>query len=133
MQLPHGATVAVADGAKFRLFRNSGDETRPALTAVAHGKVDDHNRLDAGHHSSSANPGDRRVEEDSFATGTIEYLNTQVLEGAITHLLVIAPPKTLGDMRKHYHGRLSAVLVGEIGKELTSHSIGDVEKAIAAA
>jgi protein required for attachment to host cells len=133
MKLPKGATVAVADGEEFRLFRNSGDESNPQLTVLTHGKVDDHNRADAGHHSSSANPDDRQAEKDAFSTGTIEYLNSQVLEGAISALLLIAAPKALDDMRKHYLERLSAVLLGEIGKELTGHSAHDVEKAIAAA
>ncbi len=133
MQLPRGATVAVADGEKFRLFRNAGDESNPKLKAVTHGEIDDHNRADAGHRSSSANPDDRQAEEDAFSSGTIGYLNSQVLDGAISSLLLIAAPKALGDMRKHYHQRLSAVLLGEIGKELTGHSVRDVEKAIAAA
>ena len=133
MLLPKGATVAVADGEKFLLFSNSGDEASPELTARPHGKIDDRNRPDSGHHSSSANHDDRQAGKDSFSTGTIEYLNTQVLEGAITSLLIIAPPKVLGDMRKHYHERLSAVLLGEIGKELTARSPRDLEKAIAAA
>jgi protein required for attachment to host cells len=46
---------------------------------------------------------------------------------------LIAASKALGDMRKHYHERLSAVLLGEIGKEPTGHSAQDVEKAITAA
>ena len=133
MKLPKGATVAVADGEKFRLFQNTGDEANVTLTAASHGKVDTHSHSDAGHHSSSANPDDRQADEDAFSTGTIEYLNTEVLENRISKLLIIAAPKALGDMRKHYHERLSAVLIGEIGKELTGHSTHDVEKAIAAA
>lgn len=133
MLLPKNATVAVTDGQKFNLFHNSGDETHPKLTAAPHAKIDDHTRADAGHHSSSANHDDRQVREDAFSAGAVDYLNGKVLEGVITSLLVIAPPKALGDMRKHYHERLSAVLLGEIGKELTSHSIGEVEQAIAAA
>ncbi len=39
----------------------------------------------------------------------------------------------LGELRKHYHKQLSAVLVGEVAKDLTGHSEGDIEKAIAAA
>lgn len=35
MLLPKGATVAVADGEKFNLFRNSGDEANPSLTVMA--------------------------------------------------------------------------------------------------
>ena len=133
MLLPKGATVAVADGAKFHLYRNTGEESRPELTAVDHAKTKDHQRADPGHPSSPANPDARQDEEDSFSNGVVDYLNTQVLEGNISALVVIAAPKALGDMRKHYHARLSAVLVGEVAKDLTGHSASDVEKAIAAA
>ena len=34
MLLPKGTIVAVADGQKFNLFNNTGDETSPALTAM---------------------------------------------------------------------------------------------------
>ncbi|RVA28410.1 host cell attachment protein, partial [Mesorhizobium sp. M7A.F.Ca.US.001.01.1.1] len=33
MDIPKGATVAVADGERLNLFRNSGDEANPKLTA----------------------------------------------------------------------------------------------------
>ena len=40
MQLPKGATVAVAHGEKFNLFHNAGDETDLKLTPLADDKVD---------------------------------------------------------------------------------------------
>jgi len=39
----------------------------------------------------------------------------------------------LGELRKHYHKSLTAALVGEIAKDLTGHSIADIEKTVAAA
>ena len=61
------------------------------------------------------------------------WLNKKVLEGKITHLLVIAAPRTLGAVRQHYHAKLSAILLGEIARDLTGHSLHDVENAVAAA
>ncbi len=134
MQLPKGATVAVADGEKLNLFRNTGDEANPKLTALpdAH-VVSDNKGSGARHKSSSGNPDNSQVEEDSFAAGIADLLNRQVLDGKITDLIVIAAPRTLGELRKHYHKKLSATLVGEISKDLTGHSLQDVEKAIATA
>ena len=60
-------------------------------------------------------------------------LNAEVLAGSIEHLLVIASPKALGELRKHFSKQLSGVLVGEIAKDLTGHSMNEVEKAINAA
>jgi protein required for attachment to host cells len=134
MQLPRGATVAVADGEKLRLFRNTGDETNPKLTLLPGSDVSSDNKgSGARHQSSSANPDNSQVEEDSFAAGIAELLNRQVLDGKVTDLIVIAAPRTLGELRKHYHQKLSATLVGEVAKDLTGHSLQDVEKAIATA
>jgi len=36
-------------------------------------------------------------------------------------------------MRKGYHKQLSAVLVGELDKDLTGHSVPEIEKALEAA
>ena len=134
MQLAKGATVAVADGEKFILFRNSGNEANPSLSAVPTAEIDTDNKgSGARHHSSAANPDDSQIAEDSFAAGSAALLNKQVLAGKITHLVVVAAPRTLGELRKHYHSKLSEALVGEIAKDLTGHSVKEIEKAIAAA
>lgn len=134
MQLPKGATVAVADGEKFNLYRNAGDEAELELTALAHDPVDaDHPGSTPGRHGSSANPDGGQDKEDGFSAGVVDLLNKQVLAGEISALLIIAAPRTLGAIRPQYHARLSAVLVGEIAKDLTGHALQDVQKAIATA
>ncbi|MES2895012.1 MAG: host attachment protein [Pseudomonadota bacterium] len=134
MQLPKGATVAVADGEKFNLFRNAGDEAELNLTALAHDPVNaDHQGSTPGRHGSSANPDGGQDKEDGFSAGVVDLLNKKVLAGDISALLIIAAPRTLGAIRPQYHARLSAVLVGEIAKDLTGHSLQDVQKAIATA
>ncbi|MBB6411958.1 host attachment family protein [Mesorhizobium sangaii] len=134
MDIPKGATVAVADGERLNLFRNTGDEANPPLTASAGDDVTNDNRgSGARHQSSSANPDNSQIEEDSFATGTADLLNRQVLGGQIENLIIIAAPRTLGELRKHYHQKLTAVLVGEIAKDLTGHSAQEIEKAVGAA
>ncbi len=133
MRLPKGATVAVADGEKLNLFRNTGDETNPRLTALPSPDIRSAKGSGAGHGNSSANPDNSQADEDGFAAGVAELLNRQVMDGKITDLIVIAAPRTLGELRKHYHQTLSAKLVGEIAKDLTGHAAHDVEKAIAAA
>ena len=134
MQLPKGATVAVADGEKFNLFHNAGDEADLRLTPLAHGPVDaDHQGATPGRHGSSANPDGGQDAEDGFSAGVVDLLNKKVLAGQISALLIIAAPRTLGAIRPQYHAQLSAVLVGEINKDLTGHSLQEVETAIAAA
>lgn len=134
MLLPTGTMVAVADGEKLALFRNTGDEAHPKLTAVPHADVDGSNKGSGGrHHSSAANPDDSQSEEDGFAAGTAALLNRQVLDGKIKELVVIAAPRSLGELRKHYHKKLLTVLLCEIAKDLTGHAVADIEKTLAAA
>ncbi len=87
----------------------------------------------ASHQSSSANPDASQSAEDGFAGGIADMLNKRVLDGKIADLVIIAAPRTLGELRKSYHKKLSEVLRGEISKDLTGHGLHDIEKAIAAA
>lgn len=133
MLLPKGTTVAVADGEKFSLFRNTGDGANPALTAMPV-EIDSVNKgSGAGHQDSAANPDNNQAAEDGFAGGIAGLLNKRVLDGEISDLVIIAAPRTLGELRKSYHKKLSEVLRGEISKDLTGHLLHDIEKAIAAA
>jgi protein required for attachment to host cells len=41
--------------------------------------------------------------------------------------------KSLGEPRKHYHKALQGKLLGELAKDLTGHSVADIEAALAKA
>lgn len=134
MQIPNNTVVAVADGEILNLFRNTGDEATPKLSALPDADVDTGNAGSGGRHqSSAANPDGSQQTEDGFAAGIAAMLNKRVLDGKIDNLIIVAAPRTLGELRKHYHKALSAVLLGEIAKDLTGHSVADIEKSLAAA
>jgi protein required for attachment to host cells len=134
MELPSNTIIAVADGEKLNLFQNAGDASNVKLKAVPFEEVDS-SKISSGarHSSSSANPDDSQQNEDGFSIGVADMLNKQVLEGKIKSLVIVAAPRTLGEMRKSYHKSLSAILIGELDKDLTGHSLQDIEKALAAA
>ena len=134
MDIPQNTVIAVADGEKLSLFRNEGDAQNVKLKALPDAEVDSSKIASGARHSSSAaNPNDSQQEEDGFSAGIADMLNKKVLGGNIKGLIVIAAPRTLGEMRKGYHKSLSEVLLGELDKDLTGHSIQDIEKALAAA
>ena len=129
MKLPNGAMVAVVDGEKLVLFKNTGhDEIQ--LTALETPAMEDRVSGSSDRRSSAANPDNDTQAEDGFAVGVAGVLNKWVLNGKVTDLLVIAAPKTLGELRKNWHKDLQGKLVGEIAKDLTGHSGDQIAAAI---
>jgi protein required for attachment to host cells len=71
-----------------------------------------------------------QLEEDRFAAEAAELLKKRALRHEYDALVVVAPPKTLGELRKHYHVEVSNRLTGELDKDLTGHTIPDIEQAL---
>lgn len=132
MRLSKDAMVAVVDGEKLSLFRNThGSEIR--LTALNVPEIEERASGSAGRRSSEANPDNDTQAEDGFAMGVAEILNRWTVTNKIGELLIIAAPKTLGELRKHWHKSLQDRLAGEIAKDLTGHSSDQIAAAIARA
>ena len=129
MKLPKGALVAVVDGEKLALFENTGQQDIQ-LTAKPVPAIAERASGAAGRISSEANPDNDTQAEDGFAMGVAEVLNKWSVTNKIDELLVIAAPKTLGELRKHWHKDLQGKLVGEIAKDLTGHSTEQIAAAI---
>lgn len=132
MMLSPGTLVAVVDGETLNLFRNSGTHA-PELTALPSASVPDRISGSAGHRSSSANPDNDTQAEDGFAAGVAALLNQKALSGEFDELVVIAAPRALGELRKHWHKVLEARLVGEIAKDLRHQSPDEIAAVIAKA
>ncbi len=73
-----------------------------------------------------------QLEEDRFAAEIADLLKQRALSSDFDTLIVAAPPKTLGELRKHYHKEVQDRLAGEIDKDLTGHSVPQIEQLIAA-
>lgn len=133
MLLPHKAVVALVDGKKFELFRNIGNEATPELAEMAPPRLDEHNKGAGAHHYTSAgNPTGHLLEEDAHAAAVAEWLNSQVLAHKIEALVMIAAPRTLGELRRHYHKQLEHVLLCELDKDLNGKSGPDIIAALRA-
>ncbi|MET0279535.1 MAG: host attachment protein [Steroidobacteraceae bacterium] len=134
MQFPRNSTIAVCDGQKLRLFRNNGNELKLELHELPAAALEPHNKGSGKrHHSSAANPDDQRLEEDSYASATADLLNKQALSGEISSLYVVAPPRTLGELRRHYHASLKAKLLGELSREHTNDTVEVLQQALISA
>lgn len=145
MQSPHTAMVVVADGRKMLLFRNQGDEQFPNLSVVTHDEkpvparedfaTDEpgtYHDMGAGmqHKSGYEETDFQQLEEDRFAADVAEMLKARALRNEFDKLIVVAPPKALGELRKNYHKEVEARLIGEIAKDLTNRPTDEIEALI---
>jgi protein required for attachment to host cells len=133
MLLPHGTVVAVVDGRTLALYRNLGNEAEPKLAAMDAPSLDEQNNS-AGmrHFSSAANPTGHQLQEDAHAAAVADWLSKQVSERNIAHLVVIAAPRTLGEMRPRYGKPLLAALTGELHKDFVGCSAKEILEALQA-
>ena len=132
MILPTGTTVAVADGERVRLFHNAGVKPGVHLVEITTPPpAPAHSGSGARHHTGSANPDRRRSDEDNFAAATAAFLNKLSLNGTIKHLVVVSDPRTLGEMRKHFHRDLRGKIIGEFAKDFSRRPLEDIASLIA--
>lgn len=143
MPIANNALVLVTDGRKTLFFRNHGDENQIDLrTENFDERVDAPNRelkSDAAGSSKQSFGYGRpalgetdfhQQEEDRWAHAAAEAVNERVLKNNFDQLVVIAPPKTLGLIRKKLHKEAERRLLCEIPKEMTGRPIPDIEALI---
>lgn len=135
MKLPHNAHVALLDGENFTLYRNDGQLFEPKLVEIDRPSLDVTNFSAGVQHQDDVGRklGRTQLDELARASAATEWLNVKAIAGEIESLLIIADPKTLGEMRQHYHGELKKLIVGEIDKTLTGQPIDRIEATIIAA
>ncbi len=146
MPLANLALVLVTDGRKTLLFRNHGDVNQIDLRTEAHDEREDAkdsdmktdapgtNQQSGGYgHSTYEETDLHQLEEDRWAKSAADEINKRALANDYDALAIIAPPKTLGELRKALHKEAVRRVVCEIPKEMTGRTIADIEKLIVAA
>jgi protein required for attachment to host cells len=139
------ACVLVCDGRRALYLRNKGD--RAALNLHVE-QERDAGRRPATHELGTDAPGRTQnrggptsaVEqtdfhtqaETQFAHETAEAVNAMVLEKKIRQLVVIAPPRTLAELRKSFSKQTQAVVAAELHKDLTNHTVDTIEQTLLA-
>ena len=143
MPLANNALVLVTDGRKTLFFRNEGDENQIDLRTEAFEEradaPDRELKSDAAGSSKQSFGYGRpalgetdfhQLEEDRWAHAAAEAVNERVLQNGFDKLVIIAPPKTLGVIRKKLHKEAERRLLCEIPKERTGRPIPDIEALI---
>lgn len=138
MLLPHGTVFAIVDGEKFELYRNSGIEAEPRLEVIAVPDLEPTN-YSAGvreHDRISRFPGEvaknrvARLDEAGHVAAVAHWLNAQVLARKIDKLVVVADPRSLGELRRHYHKEMGGVLIAEVPKSLTGRPTTEIVRVL---
>ena len=146
MQVPHNTFVVVADGQKMLFFRNEGDSEYLKLEMERKEVQDNPADRDQGTSEpgrtfdASGGAGRSAYEEtdfhqlgeDRFAAETAAMLKERALRNEYESLIIVAPPRTLGELRKHYHKEVEKRLAAEIPKDLTGHPVPEIEKILSA-
>lgn len=142
MTLAPNTLVLVADGRKALFLRNEGDARQIDLRTTSHQEREDRKDSDiktdaAGQSPAPAGTGlpggtmgeadFHQQEEDRFARDLAEKINAMALAGKFDALVVIAPARTMGELRPLWHKEVSARLVGEHVKAMTDRPVSDIE------
>lgn len=143
--ISHDALVLIGDGQKALFLRNKGTAQDVRLEVEQILEQDNPATREQGTDRpgrSIASVGAARsaVEEvdwhhiakERFAGAIAEALYRHAHDNRFEKLVVIAPAKILGNLRKAFHAEVVDRIVGEIPKELTSHPLPAIEKLVAA-
>ena len=141
LAIPHDAFVFVGDGRKALFLRNTGDAKFPDLRVervFAEDNPPTHEQgtdrpgrsVESGgtHRRSTVEQTDwHHLEEHRFVARVAAALEDLVRRRGVPALVVVAPPRTLADLRGAFHADVKKRIVAEIGKDLTKHPVSDIE------
>lgn len=141
--LDHGTWVLVADGEKALFLENVTDNLNPNLQV----RLEQHQENPPNSEQKSDTAGRRsdgisqarsavseadwhQLQKDRFADELAGMLYERVHRGQFSRIVLVAPPKTLGELRTKLHPEVTACVVGEVHKTLTNHPLDQIEKIV---
>ena len=138
--------VAVADGGKAMLLANEGTDAEPLLTVLTKDELDNPAAREQGTDRPGRRPdtgvGQRsamettdwhELGEERFVHAFADRLNRAAERGRFERLVLVAPPKVLGQLRPALSAKVAACLAAEIGSDLTGQPVDEIEKHLAKA
>jgi protein required for attachment to host cells len=142
LNIPHNALVFVGDGQRALFLRNAGDAKFPNLTVervFAEPNPPTHeqgtDRPGRGFKGAATNRRSSMEETDwhelekhRFAEHVATALERLVRTDGVKAVIIVAPPRTLADLRRVLHPDVKSRITAEIDKDLTKHPVADIEK-----
>ncbi len=130
----NGAWVLVGDGRRALFFVNHGDAQVLDLRVIEW-RIDDN---PATREQGTDAPG-RAFSSTTHARsamGNVDWheladrINRAAESGEMKEIVIVAPPKTLGEIRKDLSSKAASKVMGELDKDLTRHPLPEIEKAL---
>jgi protein required for attachment to host cells len=142
LHIPRNAFVFVGDGRKALFLLNAGDEKFPNLKTErifvddnppTHEQGSDRPGRAFKHAGTSLRSGVgdtdwHELEEHRFVHRVAAAMEQLVRERKAKALVVVAPPRTLADLRQAFHADVRDRVIAEIAKDLTKHPVYEIEK-----
>ena len=141
--IPSNALVLVGDGRNARFLRNKGTPRNPEFILEREVSQDNPPTREQGTDRPGRKSGIDGVSrtaieetdwhqraEQKFAAEIAETLYEMEHAHKFEELVVIAPPKMLGDLRAAFHPEVSRCIVAEVPKNLTAQPIRDLARAL---
>ena len=142
LTIPHNALIFVGDGHKALFLRNAGDEKFPSLKTERVFTDDNPPTREQGtdrpgrafkragtNLRSGVDATDwHELEKERFTARVASALEHQVRADKVQAIVIVAPPRTLAELRHAFHKDVANRIVGEVEKDLTKHPVGDIER-----
>lgn len=143
MRLTKGTWVLVLDGAKGLILEVAGEGPEPQLRVR---RKDANDAPDnRGEATTDATPGfvrgdgpaprsdanaSHQATEHGFAEEMADTLYKAAHRGEFEALVLVAPPKLLGTLRRSLHKEVQDRVVGEVHKTLTGHPVDEIAQIV---
>lgn len=145
-KIVNGTWVLIGDGQRALFLVNEGDEELLNLRRLSVEEQENPPAREQGtdapgrafssvgaRRSAVQNTDWHQLEEERFAVGIAEQINKAALAGAFDHIVIVAPPKVLGELRREFSKATEGKILAELNKDLTHHQIDEIEKILLAA
>ena len=145
LKIDSGEWVVVADGARALILENVGDRKFPDLrTKEVFRQPDAKSRelgTDRPGRAFSSIDGSRsamdetdwhKQEEDRFLTQLADHLDKAVQNGSTSSLILVAPPRALGVLRRQLSRRVQQALRAEVEKDYVKMPVDEIARHLAA-
>ncbi len=116
LQIPTSAMVVVSDGRRARFLRNRGTPVRPELIM----------ELSLGDENPPARDADQA--EERFAARIADMLYDMEHAHRFQELVVVAPPRMLGELRARLRSEVADTLIAEVPRDLTALPVPELGK-----